>query len=135
MSEGPHILIAEDDFEDRFIMAETFGELGHAAVIHLVEDGTKIIDYLAKNGVGDIKLIVLDLNMPRLNGTDTLRFLKDSLDYKQVPVVIFSTSVNEIEKNICMSLGAKEYITKPARYAEYVQTCKKFYLLSQEVPC
>ncbi len=132
MSSLPYILIADDDFEDRYIMSETFRELGCPVAIHMVEDGTKVIEYLSEQEADMVKLIVLDLNMPRLSGTETLRVLKNNPGYKAIPVMIFSTSVNEIEKRICLDLGAKEYITKPTKYAEYVQICKKFYAISQE---
>jgi CheY-like chemotaxis protein len=132
-SQTPRILIADDDFEDRFMMTETFNELERGDAIHLVEDGLEVIQYLGANGAEKIKLIVLDLNMPRLNGTETLRMLKDNRKTTEIPVIIFSTSVNEIEKSICMKLGATEYITKPAKHSEYIQTCKKFYSISEEM--
>jgi CheY-like chemotaxis protein len=131
MERKPPILIAEDDFEDRYIMSETFIELGRVGSIQLIENGTKLIEYLNEWGPDDVKLIILDLNMPLLNGTEILRLLKKHKYYNQIPVIIFSTSVNEIEKKACMQLGAKEYVTKPSRHADYLQTCQKFYDISQ----
>ncbi len=127
----PKILIAEDDFEDRYIMGQTFDELGITKAIKFVEDGSILIKYLTDQGVGSIALIVLDLNMPRLNGTETLKALKTDDRYQHIPVIIFSTSVNDIEKKRCLELGAKDYITKPTTYREYMQTCKDFYAMSQ----
>jgi len=125
------ILIAEDDEEDRFMMAQTFQELGYQPAITFTEDGIYLLQYLEKNGAAGIGLIILDLNMPRLNGTETLRQLKADGRYRHIPVIIFSTSVNEIEKRSCLQLGAAQYVTKPARYQEYLDTCGQFYSRSQ----
>jgi CheY-like chemotaxis protein len=133
MESAPLILIAEDDYEDRFILSETFNELGHTDVLVFVDDGIRLLEYLGTAHPGKVKLIVLDLNMPKLNGTEILRMLKNEPRYAAIPVIIFSTSVNEIEKNICMELGAKEYVTKPVKYAEYISTCERFYSLSKSV--
>ena len=126
MSQKPQILVAEDDFEDRYIMTETFKEMGFDR-LKIVENGTLIIDYLTEDGVESVKLIVLDLNMPKLGGTGTLRKLKENSQFQNIPVIIFSTSINELEKDICMHLGAEEYIMKPSMHLEYVETCKKFH--------
>ena len=122
----PQILVAEDDFEDRYIMTETFKDLGFDR-LKIVEDGSLVIEYLTEEGSEYIKLIVLDLNMPKLSGTGTLRKLKENAQFENIPVIIFSTSINEIEKSICMDLGAKDYIIKPSMHQEYVATCKKFH--------
>ena len=66
-------------------------------------------------------IIFLDLNMPRMNGKDCLTELKADKRFKNIPVVIFSTSSNDQEINQCISLGAQEYIVKPATFEELVQ--------------
>jgi CheY-like chemotaxis protein len=129
----PLILVAEDDSEDRFIMMETFNELGHADAIYIVEDGLAILQYLQEEGAGTIAMIILDLNMPKLNGTEILRKLQGDERYTHIYVVIFSTSVNQIEKENCIKLGAKEYVTKPSKYAEYMATCRKFYEIAKDM--
>lgn len=126
----PVILVAEDDAEDRFFMAQTFKELGMDG-IKFVDDGTGVIAHLDETDKNSIKLIILDLNMPKLNGTETLRLLKQSAAYQHIPVIIFSTSMNTTEKGICMALGAREYVVKPFSYNEYVNLCRRFYELSQ----
>jgi CheY-like chemotaxis protein len=125
------ILIAEDDFEDRLMLSQTFSELGFEELIGFAIDGIYLIDHLEEN-VDAVKLIVLDLNMPRLNGTETLRKLKSEARFQQIPVIIFSTSINDIEKNNCLDLGAIDYIVKPGRYMEYINTCKYFCDLAQK---
>jgi CheY-like chemotaxis protein len=132
MNQNAHILVAEDDFEDRYMMAESFRELGHSEQIKFTEDGNILLDYLYKSTNEKIGLIVLDLDMPQMNGTETLRALKSDVRYNHIPVIIFSTSVNEIEKGNCMQLGAHSYITKPHKWDVYLDTCKMMFNISCE---
>lgn len=130
MAKHSYILVADDDFEDRTIMNECFRFLGHNDAVKFIEDGTALINYLAQNGTDDISLIILDLNMPKINGTETLRMIKDIPSANNIPVVIFSTSINEIEKRNCLQLGAKEYIAKPSKWDAYLEACKNFFNMS-----
>ena len=132
MTTQQHILIADDDFEDRSIMAECFKELGHEEMVRYVEDGSRLLEYMEETTPDTVSLIVLDLNMPRLNGTETLRILKGDDRYRHIPVIIFSTSVNEIEKKNCLQLGARDYVTKPTKWANYVNTCRMLYAIAKD---
>lgn len=125
------ILVVDDDYEDRFIMEECFKELGHSDSVQFIEDGCVLLDHLTHTQSHIVSLIVLDLNMPRLNGTETLRALKNNPQFNNIPVIIFSTSVNEIEKTNCMQLGAIEYITKPTKWDSYLHTCGAMYNMSR----
>jgi len=132
MTTKPVILVAEDDNEDRRIMEDAFREIGHEGMIKILEDGIELINYLKKETSSGIKLIVLDLNMPLLNGTEVLRLLKQNNSCKAIPVIIFSTSLNNIEKRLCLELGAREYITKPSNYSDYIQTCREMVAITNE---
>jgi CheY-like chemotaxis protein len=121
------ILLADDDPEDRMIMAESFGEMNLSHVIHFVENGESLLEYLDSLQQPLPSLIVLDLNMPRMNGTQTLKSLKRDVRYRHIPVVIFSTSVNAIEMEECLKTGAISYIVKPVTYKECVDTARAFY--------
>lgn len=129
MKTGAKILVADDDWEDRFLISDSFKEIGYPDVLSVVDDGEKVIEYL--NNIRDTKyypsLIVLDLNMPRLNGTETLRVIKNNSNYKNIRVIIYSTSVNDNEKRECLKIGAMSYITKPSKYSESLEIAKKFY--------
>lgn len=129
MSATVKILLADDDPEDRMIMEDTFREIKLSDIIHFVENGENILTFLA--GIGSKNelpsLIVLDLNMPRMNGTQTLKVLKSDDRYKNIPVIIFSTSINTIEMNECIKTGAASYVVKPVTYNECLATAKLFY--------
>ncbi len=121
-----YILFTDDDQEDRGLIRDCFNSLGLDDAIVFIEDGLSLINYLSAEKAGQVGLIVLDLNMPKLNGTETLRAIKNIPSASQIPVIIFSTSVNEIEKKNCLELGALEYITKPLRWENYVDACRYF---------
>lgn len=113
-------MVAEDDLDDQLILEECLADCGYDGRIHFVKNGKKVIDYL--DGLAQDtqlpKLIVLDLNMPILNGTQTLFELKQNNRYTKIPVVIYSTSDNEHEKRKCMNFGAVDYLVKPISIAE-----------------
>jgi DNA-binding response OmpR family regulator len=69
-------------------------------------------------------LIVLDLNMPILNGMETLSRLKSHTVYKNIPVIMFTTSVHEVEKARCLEIGALDFIKKPARFQQTISTAR-----------
>lgn len=129
MTNGIKILLADDDPEDRMIMADTFSEMELSGIIHFVENGESVMSYLDSVRQRDSlpSLIVLDLNMPRLNGTQTLKLLKNDDRFRHIPVVIFSTSVNAIEMQECLKTGAASYVVKPVTYKECLETAKAFY--------
>ena len=135
MNSNIKILLADDDPEDRMIMADTFKEMELSDIIHFVDNGENVIQFL-----DDIyekallpSLIVLDLNMPRMNGTQTLKLLKSDDRFKHIPVIIFSTSVNAIEMQDCLKIGAASYVVKPVTYRECLDTAKAFYDFSLNV--
>ncbi|MDQ2656245.1 MAG: response regulator, partial [Bacteroidota bacterium] len=114
-SQQGHIIFVDDDEEDHLIMSEYFREAGKGDCIKFIKNGQEALNYL--NDISDDaslpSLIVLDLNMPILSGTQTLALLKEDPRYRKIPVLIFSTSENENEKRKCLTLGAHEYIVKP----------------------
>ncbi|UYQ94606.1 response regulator [Chitinophaga horti] len=128
------ILLADDDPEDRSIMQIVFDELSLSPNIYFVEDGTGVIDYLQQTQIQSNlpDLIILDLNMPKLSGSETLRILKADERYRNIPIIIFSTSLNEIQMKECMAMGASSYVIKPNTFEECLTTGKRFYEFSQK---
>jgi CheY-like chemotaxis protein len=126
MSQKPFILIADDDQEDRYLLHTAFEEIGRSNDIYLVENGLQVFTYLDSSieQTNMPSLIVLDLNMPILNGMETLSRLKAHSLYKDIPVIIFTTSVHEVEKEKCLAIGAADFIKKPARFQQTVSTAK-----------
>ena len=126
MNQKPFILIADDDQEDRYLLHTAFEEIGLSSDIYLVENGLQVFSYLDTSfeQSGMPSLIVLDLNMPILNGMETLSRLKAHSLYKSIPVIMFTTSVHEVEKARCLEIGAADFIKKPARFQQTISTAR-----------
>ena len=120
------ILMVDDDVEDHIIMREYFEELNHKSSTKFVTNGQEAIDYLSAPDAVLPRLVVLDLNMPIMNGTQTLLHIKRDPQLKDIPVIIYSTSENDNERRKCLSFGAVDYIVKPMGYQEGLATVKKF---------
>lgn len=126
MSQKPFILIADDDQEDRYLLHTAFEEIGGSSDIYLVENGLQVFSYLETSIEQSVmpSLIVLDLNMPILNGMETLSRLKSHNVFKNIPVIMFTTSVHEVEKARCLEIGAADFIKKPARFQQTISTAR-----------
>lgn len=123
------ILMVDDDAEDRLLLKDVFDDLGYSHCIHFEENGEEAIRYLQGccDGGSLPRLIILDLNMPRLNGRQTLQYLKREPRFQDIAVIIYSTSLNPMERDECLALGAHSYIVKPATYNESVSIANTFY--------
>jgi CheY-like chemotaxis protein len=125
------ILMIDDDAEDRMLMQDMFAEIGVPDVAHYEESGETALSYLNALSENELpSVIVLDLNMPKLNGTQVLRKLKENKKFKDITVIIYSTSVNHIEKEQTLKLGAHSYVIKPSSYEECLEKAKYFHHLS-----
>jgi CheY-like chemotaxis protein len=114
------ILYADDDLDDKTWVSEASKLLNYSLDIYFVENGRQVFEYL-KSIEEKPALIVLDLNMPELDGRQTLQKLKSHNDYKNIPVVIVTTSSNKADVDICTRLGASLYLVKPDSYAQWKQ--------------
>ena len=125
----PFILIADDDQEDRFLLHTAFEEIGRSNDILLVENGMQVLSYLdaSAHQQNMPSLIVLDLNMPILDGMETLSRLKAHNVYRDIPVIIYTTSIHEVEKARCLQIGAADFIKKPARFQQTISAAKFFH--------
>lgn len=128
MNEHVEILVVDDDLEDHMILQSFFSEAGLDDIVQYRENGQEALFFLETIGDDTLlpRLIVLDLNMPILNGTQTLLRLKQTPRLKSIPVIIFSTSQNETEKRKCLSLGAVDYMVKPLTLEEGRQIISRF---------
>lgn len=126
MTKKPYILIADDDQEDRFLLDIAFKEIGSFENLFMVENGVQVIDYLnaCNDNAALPALIVLDLNMPVLGGIDTLQRLKATERFRNIPVIIHSTSMYEAEKEKCLQIGAVDFIKKPTSFDQMISTAK-----------
>jgi CheY-like chemotaxis protein len=120
------ILYADDDCDDHFFLRESISCTGLPADIVYLTDGDQVIHYLENNRDALPSLIVLDLNMPRLNGKQTLERLKTDNRFSDIPVIILSTSNNRTDKEFCTSRGAASYLVKPGHFEGYQEVVRNF---------
>ena len=119
------ILLVDDDDDDVRLTKKSLENDRIANHVHRVEDGVEAMSYLRREGsfsdAVQPDLILLDLNMPRMDGRDVLREIKNDEALKQIPVIILTTS--EDEKDVLESYQhrANSYITKPADLAQFRQ--------------
>jgi CheY-like chemotaxis protein len=117
------ILMADDDEDDRDLTREALEHADCVQQMDFVTDGQDLIDYLRGEGPYSgseppgrrrrPSLILLDLNMPRKDGREALAELKGDADLRHIPVVVLTTSSDEIDVQRAYDLGANSYITKP----------------------
>ena len=124
----PLILMAEDDPDDRMLFAEALNELGLKEQVAFVENGEELLHYLRAhcgNSGGNHRrtvVVLLDLNMPRKDGREALREIKEDAELKSIPVVVMTTSIAEDDVLLSYELGVNSYITKPATFERLVET-------------
>lgn len=120
------LLMADDDHDDREMLKIAFEEQCPGHQLELVCDGEELMKCLercyADGNLPDI--ILLDLNMPRKDGKTALREIKADARFKNIPVVIYSTSNSEDDKTETQALGAKAYIIKPYGFNDLLTVCK-----------
>ncbi|MDQ6608655.1 MAG: response regulator [Bacteroidota bacterium] len=132
--EKKHILWADDDMDDLLLMRHVLQDLDEKYLIKEVSNGREALDYLNACEHTDHLpcLIILDMNMPILNGKETLSQIKKQEGIKDIPLVFFTTSNSELDKMYCKRFGV-EMITKPPQYSNLKEAVKKLldYCLNQ----
>ncbi len=120
-----HIVMAEDDLEDQLLVREAFKESRAINGITFVNDGEELMQYLRREGpfadATPPDILLLDLNMPRMNGWEALQEIKRDDRLKHIPVVILTTS--DADEHILRSyrMGASSYIQKPVTFEKMVR--------------
>ena len=115
------ILLVEDDAGHARLIEKNLRRAGISNEIVWLDDGQKVLDYLFPEAVGGVDrglpmLILLDLNMPVMDGYQVLQALKNDERTRRVPVVILTTTDNPMEVVRCYDLGCNIYVTKPVEY-------------------
>ena len=111
-----HIILADDDEDDRLFFTDAFDELKINTVVNTVKNGRELINFLEHSETVLPNIIFLDLNMPILNGIDCLKEIKQNDKYKDIAIAIYSTSSSEQDIENTFVLGANIYIKKPSSF-------------------
>jgi CheY-like chemotaxis protein len=113
------ILIGEDDIDDQEFLTEVFLSINKSFVLKFLNNGKELINYIDALPDSHLPcLVVMDYNMPEMNGAEILRELKKTRKYSSIPKIIWSTSNSEMYRNICLDLGANDYVIKPSNVKE-----------------
>ncbi len=126
MNQNPlHILLADDDEDDRLIFRDAINEVKVKTKLTIVNDGVQLMEYLnmAENELPQI--VFLDLNMPRKGGIECLREIRNDINLKDLSIAIYSTSASEEDIEDTFIKGANVYIKKPNDFNTLVKVLEE----------
>ena len=143
MPELNRILLVEDSKEDVELTLAALGELHLANEVLVARDGAEALDYLCRRGKYAQRgpelpaVLLLDLKMPRVDGLEVLRQMKDDPSLRRIPVVMLTSSREEQDLVRSYDLGVSAYVVKPVDFQAFVRTVKElglFWAVINEPP-
>ncbi len=118
----PNVLLVEDNPADVRLMREAFLECRVDATLHVAEDGCDAVGFLHRQHrhvqAPRPDLVILDLNLPKLDGQTVLQIIKHDPDLRRIPVVVLSTAATPAIIARCRALAVDAYVTKPSRWED-----------------
>jgi len=120
------LLYADDDVDDIDLLYDIVGVLNPSCKIINVRDGQQALDFLENSSLLP-DIIILDINMPAMDGRSCLKFIKKDPRLNNIPVIIYSTGQSQQDIELCYQLGALAYIQKPFTFKEGVDRLSKFF--------
>ena len=128
-TEHPHkckfILLGEDDIDDQELLKEIFLSIDKNLGVVPINNGKKLLHYLHElNNDVFPSVLILDYNMPELNGAEILEILQSDQRFNSIPKIIWSTSNSYDCKALCLKNGAREYIVKPSNMETLIEVAK-----------
>jgi len=137
------ILLVEDSPNDAELTLEALAGGGLANQVEHVQDGQEAIDYLLQRGPfsdrppGTPCLVLLDLKLPKVSGLEVLQAIRGDERLRTLPVVVLTSSREELDLTRCYELGANAYVVKPVDFKAFVEAVQKlgvFWALLNEPP-
>jgi CheY-like chemotaxis protein len=136
-----HILLVEDNEGDILLTREALEEAKILIELSVVRDGKEAIDFMNREGqysnAGLPDLLLLDVNLPKKNGHEVLKYLKENGNLKHIPVIMLTTSSSEKDINMSYNNYANCYITKPVEVNDFlsvVATIENFWITIVNLP-
>ena len=124
-----HILLVEDNEGDIILTTEVLEESGIAKKISVARDGMEAIQFLTRTGaftnVEVPDLILLDINLPKKNGFEVLKFIKENDAIKHLPVIMLTTSSSDTDIEIAYKNYANSFVTKPTQLSDFMEAILK----------
>jgi len=128
MNEKISILLVEDDHVDIMTIKRAFKDLKITNPVNVCENGLEALDFLRNPQKQFPGVILLDLNMPKMNGIEFLQEIKDDEQFKSIAVVVLTTSKEEQDKVESFKLGVAGYMIKPVDYLQFVEIIRTIHL-------
>lgn len=133
------IMLAEDDDGHASLVERNLERAGLLNGFTRVRDGQELMDCLLSKKcaegreISEEVVILLDINMPRIDGVEALRLIKAQPDLQRIPVIMLTTTDDPREVNRCYELGCNVYITKPVAYENFIEAIRRLGLFLQIV--
>lgn len=136
MKNNKPILLVEDDQVDAMTVKRALRELNVTNELYRANNGEEALELLRNGRTPRPCIILLDLNMPKMNGLEFLKVVKEDNSLKQIPVVVLTTSREERDKFESFNRSVAGYMVKPVDYVQFVETIKliKMYWTLSELP-
>jgi CheY-like chemotaxis protein len=136
MKSKKNILLVEDDRIDVMTVKRALKDINVTNKLDVVNNGEEALKFLRDKNNDQPCIILLDLNMPRMNGIEFLRIAKQDDNIKRIPVVVLTTSKEEQDKVQSFDLGVAGYMAKPVDYQQFVNVIKtiNLYWTLSELP-
>ncbi|NOR75003.1 MAG: response regulator [Draconibacterium sp.] len=122
------ILLVEDDKVDAMTVKRALKEIKVNNPLIIVENGEEALKHLRNVNIEKPGIILLDLNMPKMNGIEFLEIAKKDENIKRIPVIVLTTSKEEQDKMESFNLGVAGYMIKPVDYLQFVEVVKTIHL-------
>ena len=125
-SPNKEILLVEDNPDDAELTRIAFEETGGLHRLRVVGDGAAAVAYLQACAPGELPaLVLLDLNLPKLNGREVLEAIRAEPATRSLPVVVLTTSAEPFDVDTVYELGANSYIQKPVEFERFVEVVRQ----------
>ncbi|WP_198174877.1 response regulator [Spirosoma arboris] len=113
-----------DDIDDQTLITIAFKNIDPIILVTLLDKDEAFLNHI-QQASPLAKLVLLDLNMPKINGFEALKELRANTKYDAVPIIVLTTSSNSTDKEIAWSLGANGFFNKPVTYTELMNVIQK----------
>lgn len=131
MREEVEILIADDDMGHATLIRRNLKRMGITNPVTHFKDGQEVLDFLFPQGDGprwqrgDSYLLLLDIRMPKVDGVEVLRRMKNDSETRKIPVIMITTTDDPRDIELCHDFGCSSYIVKPVKYDRFVEAVQK----------
>lgn len=124
MKNTKSILLVEDDIVDAMTVKRALADIKVTNTLSTVGNGEEALEFLKDSNNEQPGIILLDLNMPKMNGIEFLKVMKNDISIKRIPVIVLTTSQEEQDKIESFNLGVAGYMVKPVDYLQFVETMR-----------